>query len=95
VKWVRERAELEFDSQGQLLGGFGTTQDITERKQAEEQIKRLASFPQMNPSPVIEIDLSGGINFYNQAALEAVEKLGPEAELGALVPEDLGKLSPH
>ena len=92
VKWVRERAELEFDSEGQLLGGFGTTQDITERKQAEEQIKRLASFPQMNPSPVIEVDLSGGINFYNQAALEAVEKLGPEAELGALVPEDLGEI---
>jgi PAS domain S-box-containing protein len=92
VKWVRERAELEFDSEGQLLGGFGTTQDITERKQAEEKIKRLASFPQMNPSPVIEIDFSGGINFYNQAALEAVEKLGPEAGLGALIPEDLGEI---
>jgi hypothetical protein len=23
VKWVRERAELEFDQQGSLLGGFG------------------------------------------------------------------------
>ncbi|CAK0757610.1 hypothetical protein CCP3SC15_220021 [Gammaproteobacteria bacterium] len=34
-KWVRERAELEFDPRGQLLGGFGTTQDITSRKQAE------------------------------------------------------------
>ena len=40
VKWVRERAELEFDAQGQLLGGFGTTQDITERKQAEEAVHR-------------------------------------------------------
>jgi PAS domain S-box-containing protein len=92
VKWVRERAELEFDSEGQLLGGFGTTQDITERKQAEEQIKHLASFPQMNPSPVLEIDFSGGINFYNQAALEAVEKLGSEAKLGALIPQDLGEI---
>ncbi len=35
VKWVREKAELEFDSQGRLLGGFGTVQDITERKAAE------------------------------------------------------------
>ncbi len=34
VKWVRERAELECDEKGELLGGFGTTQDITERKQA-------------------------------------------------------------
>jgi PAS domain S-box-containing protein len=38
IKWVRERAELEFDSQGTLLGGFGTVQDITSRKQAEAQI---------------------------------------------------------
>jgi PAS domain S-box-containing protein len=41
VKWLRERAELEFDAQGQLLGGFGTTQDITARKQAEEALQRL------------------------------------------------------
>jgi PAS domain S-box-containing protein len=38
VRWVREKAELEFDEQGQLLGGFGTTQDITERKRAEEEL---------------------------------------------------------
>ena len=38
VKWVRERAELEFDKEGKLLGGFGTAQDITERKRAEQQL---------------------------------------------------------
>ena len=93
VKWVRERAELEFNPQGQLLGGFGTTQDITERKQAEEEIKRLASFPQMNPSPVLEIDFTGTITFYNQAALEAIGKLGPEADLRDLLPEDIGEIT--
>ncbi len=40
MKWVRERAELEFDSQGALLGGFGTVQDTTERKQMEEALRR-------------------------------------------------------
>lgn len=35
VKWVREKAELEFDAMGQLRGGFGTTQDITQLKLAE------------------------------------------------------------
>lgn len=40
VKWVRERAELELDEQGTLLGGFGTVQDITERKSAEEELRR-------------------------------------------------------
>lgn len=40
VKWVRETAELEFDSHGTLLGGFGTVQDITDRKQAEEELRQ-------------------------------------------------------
>lgn len=40
VKWVRERAELEFDLHGVLRGGFGTVQDITERKQAEKALRK-------------------------------------------------------
>jgi PAS domain S-box-containing protein len=39
VKWVRERAFLELDGAGQLLGGFGIAQDITERKRAEQALK--------------------------------------------------------
>lgn len=39
VKWVRERAELEFDNEGSLLGGFGIVQDITERKRAENALR--------------------------------------------------------
>ncbi|MHC1744838.1 MAG: PAS domain-containing protein [Syntrophobacteraceae bacterium] len=39
VKWVREKAYLELDSEGNLLGGFGVTQDITERKVAEEGLR--------------------------------------------------------
>ncbi|MGB7932785.1 MAG: ATP-binding protein [Gammaproteobacteria bacterium] len=35
VKWVREKAYLEFNDAGELLGGFGIAQDITSRKQAE------------------------------------------------------------
>ncbi|MEK6752304.1 MAG: PAS domain S-box protein [Chloroflexota bacterium] len=39
VKWVRERAELETDTDGSVLRGIGTSQDITERKQANEILK--------------------------------------------------------
>lgn len=39
VKWVREKAYLEFDPDGRLLGGFGITQDITGRKLAELALK--------------------------------------------------------
>ena len=40
VKWVREKAYLEFDEGGKLLGGFGISQDITERMRAEEALRR-------------------------------------------------------
>lgn len=38
IKWVREKAELEFGKDKIFLGGFGTVQDITERKRAEQEL---------------------------------------------------------
>jgi PAS domain S-box-containing protein len=40
IKWVRERAEPEFDKNGALLGGFGTVTDITQRKQMENELRQ-------------------------------------------------------
>jgi PAS domain S-box-containing protein len=40
IKWVRERAELEFEKDGSLLGGFGTVTDITQRKKMEEELRK-------------------------------------------------------
>jgi signal transduction histidine kinase len=39
-KWVKEKAELEYNTEGTLIGGFGTVQDITELKNAEEALRR-------------------------------------------------------
>jgi PAS domain S-box-containing protein len=44
VKWVRERAELEFDSKDKPEGGFGTVQDITERKQTEQALRETKDY---------------------------------------------------
>jgi PAS domain S-box-containing protein len=41
LKWVRERAKVEFDKAGNALEGIGTVQDITERKRAEEEVRTL------------------------------------------------------
>jgi PAS domain S-box-containing protein len=41
VKWVRERAEIEFDANGRAVRGIGTVQDITERKRAQHELVRL------------------------------------------------------
>ena len=35
IRWIRQKAELEFASDGAALSAVGITQDITERKQAQ------------------------------------------------------------
>ncbi len=40
VKWVREKAYQELDETGTLLGSFGISQDITERKEAEDKLRQ-------------------------------------------------------
>lgn len=42
VKWVREKAYIEFGHDNELIGGFGITQDITELKRAEDEILKLS-----------------------------------------------------
>jgi len=44
IKWVRELAELEFDEHGSLLGAFGTTEDITDIKSAQEALQHERAF---------------------------------------------------
>ena len=41
LKWVRERAQVEFDRNGDAVQGIGTVQDITERKRAQEELLRI------------------------------------------------------
>ncbi|MGA2108684.1 MAG: ATP-binding protein [Syntrophorhabdales bacterium] len=64
--------------------------DINERKKAEATTRRLASFPDLNPNPVLEVDASGEVTFCNPATRAALTKLGMnERDRGAFVPEDL------
>jgi len=39
VKWVREKADLEFDYNGKAVRAIGFTQDISNRKNVEEALK--------------------------------------------------------
>jgi PAS domain S-box-containing protein len=74
VKWVREKAELEFDEQGMLKGGFGTAQDITDRKKAEEALKeseeRFRAIAEVSPVSIGVVDATEGTFLFVNPAYE-------------------------
>jgi PAS domain S-box-containing protein len=63
------------DGKKKVVGGMGLFLDITEQKKAEEACSRLASFPEYNPSPVIEADLTGHVHYLNPAARQLMPDL--------------------
>jgi len=44
--------------------------DLTDRKKNEKNLARLASFPEQNPNPIVEMDLTGNITYINIACRE-------------------------
>jgi PAS domain S-box-containing protein len=65
--------------------------DISARKQREEEIHRLASFPQLNPNPILEIDTSGRVTYFNIAVQETMKRLGVQ-EMEVFLPDDLPEI---
>lgn len=80
-------------SDNRIEGVVITYSDITEIKQAEERTKHLASFPQLNPNPVIELDSSGKVIFSNPAGQRVLESLGMDkGEINVFLPPDFGDI---
>jgi PAS domain S-box-containing protein len=52
---------------GRITGVVLVFRDVTEQKRMEDALARLASFPTLNPSPVMETDFEGKIHYLNPA----------------------------
>ena len=63
-----EYADSIEDSEGNIQGLIGVISDISERKQAEKEIKALSKFPSENPNPVLRISKEGSILYSNEAS---------------------------
>ncbi|MEN6587053.1 MAG: EAL domain-containing protein [Sulfuricella sp.] len=50
-----------------------------ERRQAQEEIQRLASYARLNPNPVIEVDSGGNVTYLNPAAQKHFPELTSSA----------------
>ena len=51
IKWVNVLVDFTFDAEGKPLKARGTIQDITERKQMEEQVRQLAFYDTLTKLP--------------------------------------------
>ena len=72
----------------EMAGGrfmMATVTDITARKRAEEAVKRLAAFPEVNPNPVMELTGEGIVTYTNAAATALARGLGL-ADPGQMLP---------
>ncbi|MGY6276470.1 PAS domain S-box protein [Methylomonas sp. MgM2] len=71
IKWVREQAELEFNEDGTLLGGFGTTEDITLIKNVQDALQHERIFLRQvidaAPSMIFVKDQEGRFILGNEA----------------------------
>jgi len=63
-----------------------------QRKNVERKIERLASFPELNPYPIIELDFSGTVTYRNGATDETLGDLGCPPEPHLFLPSDLDEI---
>lgn len=59
TRWVRERAKISG------ARAVGTVQDITARRQAEEQLRQLSLAVEQSPESIVITDLEGNIEYVN------------------------------
>lgn len=82
---VRDRVYLQnlvYLDDAELIRMY--TADITDKVNAEKDLVRLASFPEKNPNPVIEVTTEGEVSYVNPLARERfpdLSALGPEHPL--------------
>ncbi|MGB5217695.1 MAG: PAS domain S-box protein, partial [Smithella sp.] len=63
--------------------------DITGLKKAMEKIEHLASFPELNPNPVIETDIKGELIYCNAATVKVLKKLKVPEDGRLFLPRNL------
>jgi PAS domain S-box-containing protein len=65
VGYATVRVLIEKDEDGKVVRAYGVTQDITEHRQVEEQIRKLSQAVEQSPVSVIITNLKGNIEYVN------------------------------
>jgi two-component system NtrC family sensor kinase len=90
-RWMTARATPVFDAHGTLKGYVGMNTDVTERKRAEEAVRRLAAIVEASDDAIVGKDLNGVITSWNKGAERLFGYSGEEAigkPVTMLIPAD-------
>lgn len=69
VHWIGHHCKPIYDENGADLGRHAVNSDITARKQAEEQLRKLALAVEQSPESIVITDLDAKIEYVNGAFL--------------------------
>jgi PAS domain S-box-containing protein len=81
------------NGKNQIVGTLNSGEDITKNKEMEKILAHLASFPKLNPNPIVEVDFNGSLHYLNPAAQQLFSKAQTKdvprewlADLGSITP---------
>jgi PAS domain S-box-containing protein len=69
---------------------LGMLVDESERDRAANEIRKLATFPELNPNPVLEFGADGQLTYFNRAAIALAESVGFRTVEELLPPQHVG-----
>ena len=69
-RWFLNRGQAIWNTEGRAVRIAGSTSDITERKAAEEQLRKLSLAVEQSPESIIITNLDAEIEYVNEAFLQ-------------------------
>ncbi|MBT6046221.1 MAG: PAS domain S-box protein, partial [Candidatus Scalindua sp.] len=90
--WEQAVISPVWNDKGEIIQFLAIKEDVTDRIKAESEIKHLASFPQLNVNPILEVDYAGNIVFNNIAAMEIIDQLDAKCDLNLFVPHNITEI---
>jgi signal transduction histidine kinase len=73
-----------------LLAAANALATAVEHRESSAEMKKLAEFAQLNPNPALELNASGVITYFNQAALHLAQSIG-KTHPREVIPTDITK----
>ncbi len=79
--WVETIKAPVLDESGKVVGTVGTARDITERRNAEQELRKLSAAVEQSPAAILITDPEGAIEYANPTFFE-ITGYDPEDVLG-------------